>query len=83
MAVRMRGSPMAPTALPPSRRHAVTLRIGGGGLDSLVGPRLHIVNRVNDAATDLAIERSSAEGPVLFQGPRGQTEKASRFSGSQ
>jgi hypothetical protein len=48
-----------------------------------VHPGFQIVECVDHATAQLAISRARAVGSVLFQGPRGQAEKACRFRRAQ
>lgn len=61
------------------RGDAVMTQIGGGGFDAAIRPGLQVADGVDDASTDLPIERAGAVAPVLLERAAGQAQMAGGF----
>ena len=57
--------------------------IGGRILGADIGPGLEVVERIDDAAADLAVLRTRAVGAVLLQRATGQAEESRGFGRSE
>jgi hypothetical protein len=58
-------------------------RIGGRCLGAEIGPGPEIIERINDAAADLAVLRPRSISPMLLKRAAGQAEKSRRLGRAQ
>src|SRR5208283_110363 len=57
--------------------------IGGRGLGTEIGPGLQIIERINDAAANLAVLRPRSIGAMLLKRTAGETEKSRSLGRAQ
>src|SRR3954469_8494444 len=69
--------------MPFCREHGASTWIAGGRLGAPVGPSLEVIERIDDAAADLAVSGARAVGSVLFQGTAGKAKESGRLGRAQ